>query len=152
MKIKKTILTAAILMAAVSLPAQNKSAGINISIWKDICTKPHDSTQTVSYTHLDVYKRQVFGSHHPCNAGTNQKERGICRSGRFRDSALRHHSSVGQHTENRSLRTGIDDDAGNTVRLPLVCRIYLHAGHHNDSRSGGSGRSYHCLLYTSRCV
>ncbi len=30
----------------VSLPAQNKSAGINISIWKDICTQPHDSTQT----------------------------------------------------------------------------------------------------------
>ncbi len=27
----------------------------------------------------------------------------------------------------------------------LVCRIYLHAGHHNDSRSGGSGRSYHGL-------
>ena len=81
----------------------------------------------------------------PCNAGTDQKERGICRSGRFRDSALRHHSSVGQHTENRSLRTGIDDDAGNTVRLPLVCRIYLYAGHHNDSRSGSSGRSYHGL-------
>ena len=35
MKIRKTILTAAILMAAVCLPAQNKSAGINISIWKD---------------------------------------------------------------------------------------------------------------------
>ncbi len=33
-------------MAAVCLPAQNKSAGINISIWKDICTQPHDSTQT----------------------------------------------------------------------------------------------------------
>ena len=46
MKIKKTIITAAILMAAVCLPAQNKSAGINISIWKDICTQPHDSTQT----------------------------------------------------------------------------------------------------------
>ena len=46
MKIKKTIFTAAILMAAVCLPAQNKSAGINISIWKDICTQPHDSTQT----------------------------------------------------------------------------------------------------------
>ena len=87
----------------------------------------------------------VFGSHHPCNAGTDQKERGICRSGRIRDSALRHHSPVRQHTENRSLRTGIDDDAGNTVRLPLVCRIHLHAGHHNDSRSGGSGRSYHGL-------
>ena len=51
MKIKKTILTAAILMAAVSLPAQNKSAGINISIWKDICTQPHDSTQTTYVKH-----------------------------------------------------------------------------------------------------
>lgn len=43
---KKTILTAAILMAAVCLSAQNKSAGINLSLWKDICTQPHDSTQT----------------------------------------------------------------------------------------------------------
>ena len=48
-------------------------------------------------------------------------------------------------TIHRSLRTGIDDDARNTVRLPLVCRIYLYAGHHNDSRSGSSGRSYHGL-------
>lgn len=46
MKIKKTILTAAILMAAVCLPAQNKSAGINLSIWKGICTQPYDSVQT----------------------------------------------------------------------------------------------------------
>lgn len=46
MKRKKTILTAAILMAAVCLSAQNKSAGINLSLWKDICTQPHDSTQT----------------------------------------------------------------------------------------------------------
>lgn len=46
MNIKKTFLTAAILMAAVCLPAQNKSAGINISIWKDICTQPYDSLQT----------------------------------------------------------------------------------------------------------
>lgn len=46
MKIVKTIITAAILMAAVCLPAQNKSAGINLSFWKDICTQPYDSTQT----------------------------------------------------------------------------------------------------------
>ena len=56
MKIKKTILTAAILMAAVSLPAQNKSAGINISIWKDICTQPHDSTQT-TYVNIGPLSR-----------------------------------------------------------------------------------------------
>lgn len=46
MNIKKTIITAAVLMAAVCLPAQNKSAGINISLWKDVCTQPFDSTQT----------------------------------------------------------------------------------------------------------
>ncbi|WP_294471499.1 LA_2272 family surface repeat-containing protein [uncultured Bacteroides sp.] len=46
MKRKKTILTAAIFMVAVCLSAQNKSAGINLSLWKDICTQPHDSTQT----------------------------------------------------------------------------------------------------------
>lgn len=52
MRIKKTILTAAILlMAAVSLPAQNKSAGINISVWRNICTQPYDSTQT---TYLNI--------------------------------------------------------------------------------------------------
>ena len=72
MKMKKTILTAAILMAAVCLPAQNKSAGINLSIWKDICTQPYDSTQT-TYVNIgllstmnrlngvDVYKRQLWG-------------------------------------------------------------------------------------------
>ena len=56
MKIRKTILTAAILMAAVCLPAQNKSAGINISIWKDICTQPHDSmTRTNAHiTHESI--------------------------------------------------------------------------------------------------
>ena len=42
MKIIKTIFTAAVLMAAVCLPAQNKSAGINLSFWKDICTQPYD--------------------------------------------------------------------------------------------------------------
>lgn len=46
MKIKKGICTAAILMAAVCLPAQNKCAGINLSIWKGISMQPLDSTQT----------------------------------------------------------------------------------------------------------
>ena len=32
---------------------------------------------------------------------------------------MRHDSPVGQYSENRSLCTGIDDDAGNTVRLML---------------------------------
>lgn len=52
MRIRKVIIgAAAIWMAAVSLNAQNKSAGINLSIWKDICTQPHDSTQT---TYLNI--------------------------------------------------------------------------------------------------
>ena len=53
MKIIKTIFTAAVLMAAVCLPAQNKSAGINLSFWKDICTQPYDSTQT-TYVNLGL--------------------------------------------------------------------------------------------------
>jgi hypothetical protein len=40
-------------MAAVCLPAQNKSAGINLSLWKDICTQPYDSTQT-TYVNLGL--------------------------------------------------------------------------------------------------
>lgn len=46
MKIRKTIFAAATLMAAVCLQAQNKSAGINLSLWKDASTQPLDSTQT----------------------------------------------------------------------------------------------------------
>lgn len=46
MKRKKTMITAAILMATVCLSAQNKSGGIHLSIWNNICTQPHDSTQT----------------------------------------------------------------------------------------------------------
>ena len=61
----------------------------------------------------------------------------------FVDSALRHHSPVRQHAENRGLRTGTDDDARNAVRLPAVCRIHLYAGHHDGSRTGRSGRSHH---------
>ena len=41
-------------MAAVSLSAQNKSAGINLSIWKGISTQPLDSTQT-SYLNLGIF-------------------------------------------------------------------------------------------------
>lgn len=46
MNIKKATCTAAILMAAVCLPAQNKSGGINLSLWKNAATQPVDSTQT----------------------------------------------------------------------------------------------------------
>ena len=53
---KKRIIhcAAAILMAAASLSAQNKSAGINLSIWKGISTQPLDSTQT-SYLNLGIF-------------------------------------------------------------------------------------------------
>ena len=39
--------------------------------------------------------------------------------------------------------SGIDDDAGNAVRLPPVCRVYLYAGYHYGSCSGSSGWSNH---------
>ncbi len=40
-------------MAAVCLPAQNQSAGINLSLWKNVCTQPMDSTQT-TYVNLGL--------------------------------------------------------------------------------------------------
>lgn len=57
-----------------------------------------------------------------------------------------HHPSIGQYTENCSLCTGIDDDAGNAVRLPPVCRVYLYAGYHYGSCSGSPGWSNHGFL------
>ncbi len=48
--IKRTLATAAVLLAAVvGLTAQNKSAGINLSLWKNISTQPADSTQTTYF-------------------------------------------------------------------------------------------------------
>lgn len=40
-------------MASGKLPAQNKSAGINLSIWKGVNTQPADSTQT-TYFNLGI--------------------------------------------------------------------------------------------------
>lgn len=49
MKLRKSIFTAAILMVAVSLTAQNKSGGINLSVWKNVSTQPVDSAQTTYF-------------------------------------------------------------------------------------------------------
>ena len=46
---KKLWITAALLVAAVGLSAQNKSAGINLSLWKKIATQPIDSLQTTYF-------------------------------------------------------------------------------------------------------
>lgn len=51
---KQFILAAALLMTAVCLPAQNKSTGINLSLWKKVCTQPADSTQT-TYFNLGLF-------------------------------------------------------------------------------------------------
>lgn len=51
---KQLIFTAALLMAAVCLPAQNKSGGINLSLWKKASTQPADSTQT-TYLNLGLF-------------------------------------------------------------------------------------------------
>lgn len=51
---KQLILTAALLMAAVCLSAQNKSGGINLSLWKKASTQPADSTQT-TYLNLGLF-------------------------------------------------------------------------------------------------
>ena len=41
------------LMAGSTLSAQNKSAGINLSIWKGVSTQPADSAQT-TYFNLGI--------------------------------------------------------------------------------------------------
>lgn len=51
---RQLILTAALLMAAICLPAQNKSGGINLSLWKKTSTQPADSTQT-TYLNLGLF-------------------------------------------------------------------------------------------------
>lgn len=51
---RQLILTAALLMAAICLPAQNKSGGINLSLWKKASTQPADSTQT-TYLNLGLF-------------------------------------------------------------------------------------------------
>lgn len=49
LKFNRTLITAALFVAAVSLQAQNKSAGINLSFWSPISTQPHDSLQTTYF-------------------------------------------------------------------------------------------------------
>lgn len=51
---KQLILTAALLMAVICLSAQNKSGGINLSLWKKASTQPADSTQT-TYLNLGLF-------------------------------------------------------------------------------------------------
>lgn len=46
MSIRKTIIAAAIIMAAANVSAQNKSAGINLSLWKGVSTQPLNDTQS----------------------------------------------------------------------------------------------------------
>lgn len=50
---KKILLLAAVLLAAISLQGQNKSAGINLSLWKGVSTQPADSAQ-ITYLNLGV--------------------------------------------------------------------------------------------------
>ncbi len=55
--IKKTIVTAAVILTAVlGISAQNKSGGINLSVWDKVCTQPLDSAQT-TYFNLGIATR-----------------------------------------------------------------------------------------------
>ncbi len=54
---KKLLLAATILLSAVCcLQAQNKSAGINLSLWRHAATQPDDSTQT-TYFNIGLLSR-----------------------------------------------------------------------------------------------
>lgn len=52
----KTLITATLLMVAVILNAQNKSAGINLSLWDKVSTQPLDSLQT-TWLNIGVYTK-----------------------------------------------------------------------------------------------
>lgn len=56
MSMKQYLLTAVFFMAAVGLSAQNKSAGINLSVWKGVATQPLDSQQT-TYVNVGLYSK-----------------------------------------------------------------------------------------------
>lgn len=53
---KKQFILTALLMASICLSAQNKSAGINLSLWKKASTQPADSTQT-TYLNLGLFSQ-----------------------------------------------------------------------------------------------
>lgn len=53
---KPIILAATLFMVAACLHAQNKSAGINLSLWNKACTQPADSTQT-TYLNLGLFSK-----------------------------------------------------------------------------------------------
>lgn len=53
---KKQFILTALLMTSICLSAQNKSAGINLSLWKKASTQPVDSTQT-TYLNLGLFSQ-----------------------------------------------------------------------------------------------
>ena len=95
--------------------------------------------QTVSYTHLDVYKRQYVGRGRIENRYFEQRYSGELSASHKQDKAT---SCQRKETENRHLRAftavhGFADFRGNSW---YVCFQRLFQ------------RLYPCLLYTSRCV
>lgn len=56
-KIKYIITTAAFLLAAVVVSAQNKSAGINLSLWNGVATQPYNPQQK-TYLNLGIATKQ----------------------------------------------------------------------------------------------
>ena len=112
------------------------------------------STRTVSYTHLDVYKRQVYQWHRQEWGGRQRWVRASC---------LRLHPDDGFEVEDRpSIK--LAQVTGERDSQPSAPDATLSA---SESRSGvrgtdlgvrfdHAGRSFllfgDCLLYTSRCV
>ena len=84
--------------------------------------------RSVSYTHLDVYKRQLLGS------GSPAFERG------YEDLARRFPDKV-------SVVVGYNEKLAH--RIEAGCDFFLMPSRFEPS---GLNQMYSCLLYTSRCV
>ena len=115
-----------------------------------------DSLMTVSYTHLDVYKRQLLGSTQKMGAGTNVQTL----------LAAEHHLDVPWRPSDIEQREGRAIRQGNTNKKVFIHRYVTEGTFDSYSwqlietkqrfisqvMSGKAPSRSCCLLYTSRCV
>ena len=111
----------------------------------------------VSYTHLDVYKRQLFGSgedsgwhilHDPCNI---KGRAGVAIASRV--PATAHRIGLGGADLQDSIQSSgrwLEADFELGGKPFTVVSTYVHSGEVDTPKQGEKYKF--CLLYTSRCV
>lgn len=140
---KKTILLlmAAIQIVAVNVSAQNKSAGINLSLWHTVSTQPLDSLQT-TYLNLGLFSRM----NRLCGVGVNtiwsvvdQDVKGMQVSGlanvtgnNFSGIQVSGLTNVNGNNSSGILVTGLANVTGNNSRAIQVSGLANIAGTRGD--------------------